>query len=163
MKNTVLKGKLLVVGLTILVPQLAWAQPDKSIESKRPTDFMDAIRQAEVVRKKLFTDPLSGIVINRTVTVQGHEFYRYFANRWRELSGESDFTLTVFERPSARWGSEMWVEYRNQKMYHAFLSPARSSTKKASEQAVDLVLENIQQNELERVLTNNPDLAPEEF
>lgn len=141
----------------------AAAQPGRDTGKPKPANFMEAIRQAEVVRKNLFDDPLSGIVINRTVTVQGQDFYRYFSNRWRELSGASSFTLTVVERPSARWGSEIWVEYRRQRMYHAFLTPARSGTKKASERAVDLVLENVSKSEIERVLTNNPDLAPDEL
>ncbi|MDV2116764.1 curli production assembly/transport protein CsgE [Alcaligenes faecalis] len=141
----------------------AAAQPGRDTGKPKPANFMEAIRQAEVVRKNLFDDPLSGIVINRTVTVQGQDFYRYFSNRWRELSGASSFTLTVVERPSARWGSEIWVEYRRQRMYHAFLTPARSGTKKASERAVDLVLENVSKSEIERVLINNPDLAPDEL
>jgi len=152
---------LVVVALTGLGS--AAAQPGRDTGKPRPTNFLEAIRQAEVVRKSLFDDPLSGIVINRTVTVQGQDFYRYFTNRWRELSDSSPFTLTVFERPSARWGSDIWVEFRRQRMYHAFLTPARSGTKKASERAVDLVLENVNKSEIERVLTNNPDLGPDEL
>lgn len=149
----------------LLVPSPVLAQPGKEPEKTRPADFMEAIRQAEIVNKskRLFDDPLIGIVINRTVTVQGHEFYRFFSNRWREFSEANPFTITVFERPSARWGSEIWVEHRGQRMYHVFLSPARSSTKKASEIAVDVVIENVNRSEVERLFTNNPDLGPEEF
>lgn len=147
----------------LVVPSIALTQPGKEPEKARPANFMEAIRQAEVVRKSLFDDPLTGIVINRTVTVQGSEFYRFFSNRWREYGEDNPFTITVFERPSARWGSEIWVEHRGQRMYHSFLSPARSSTKKTSEIAVDLVIENINRSEIERLFTNSPDLAPEEF
>ena len=149
----------------LMVSSPVMTQPSQEQQQSRPADFMEAIRQAEIVRKStgLFEDPLKGIVINRTVTVQGHEFYRFFSNRWREFSEANPFTLTVFERPSARWGSEVWVEHRGQRMYHAFLAPARSSTKKASEVAVDLVIENVNRSEIERLFTNNPDRAPEEF
>lgn len=163
MRQTYRQGISILFVSVLMVPSLAVAQPGKAPEKTRPTDFMEAIRQAEIVRKNLFDDPLTGIVINRTVTVQGHEFYRFFSNRWRQFSEANPFTITVFERPSARWGSEIWVEYRGQRMYHAFLSPARSSTKKASELAVDLVIENVNRSEIERLLTNNPDLGPEEF
>lgn len=163
MKKTYKQGVSLLFVSVLMVPSLAISQPGKEPEKSRPTDFMEAIRQAEIVRKSLFDDPLTGIVINRTVTVQGHEFYRFFSNRWREFSEANPFTITVFERPSARWGSEIWVEYRNQRMYHAFLSPSRSSTKKSSEIAVEAVIENVNKSEIERLLTNNPDLGPEEF
>lgn len=155
------QGAVLLAMLCVM--SNAAAQPGRDTGKPKPANFMEAIRQAEVVRKNLFDDPLAGIVINRTVTVQGQDFYRYFSNRWRELTGASPFTLTVVERPSARWGSEIWVEYRRQRMYHAFLTPARSGTKKASDRAVDLVLENVNKSEIERVLTNNPDLAPDEL
>lgn len=163
MKKIYQQGKAVLFLSALMLPSLALAQPGKEPEKTRPADFMEAIRQAEIVRKNLFEDPLSGIVMNRTVTVQGHEFYRFFSNRWRELGEDNPFTLTIFERPSARWGSEIWVEYRGQRMYHAFLAPARSSTKKASEQAVDIVMENVNKSEIARLLTNNPDLGPEEF
>lgn len=163
MKKICQQGKAVLFISVLMMQSLALAQPGKEPEKARPANFLEAIRQAEVIRKSLFDDPLSGIVINRTVTVQGHEFYRFFSNRWREFSEQNPFTITVFERPSARWGSEIWVEYRGQRMYHAFLSPARSSTKKASEQAVDIVMENVNESEIERLLTNNPDLGPEEF
>ncbi|MCQ9616449.1 curli production assembly/transport protein CsgE [Paenalcaligenes niemegkensis] len=69
----------------------------------------------------------------------------------------------MYERPSARWGSEIWVEYRRQEMFHTFLPPARSQTRPISEYAVNLVFENLMDSEQERLLTHNPDLAPEEF
>lgn len=163
MKKTYRQTSTVLLFSALMIPSLVLAQPGKDSEKPRPANFMEAIRQAEIVNKSLFDDPLSGIVINRTVTVQGHEFYRFFSNRWRGLNEANPFTLTIFERPSARWGSEIWVEYRGQRMYHAFLAPARSSTKKASEQAVDLVMENVNKSEIERLLTNNSDLGPEEF
>ncbi|WP_454006197.1 curli production assembly/transport protein CsgE [Alcaligenes sp. Marseille-Q7550] len=163
MTRTYQRRGAMLLALLLSALGSAAAQPGRDTGKARPANFMDAIRQAEVIRKSLFDDPLSGIVVNRTVTVQGQEFYRYFSNRWRELSGASSFPLTVFARPSARWGSEIWVEYRRQRMYHAFLAPARSGTKKASERAVDLVLENVNKSEIERVLTHNPDLAPDEL
>lgn len=168
MKKNYLKGVSLLLASAIgalVVSSPVMTQPSQESQKTQPTDFIEAIRQAEVISKSqnLFDDPLIGIVINRTVTVQGHEFYRFFTNRWREFSEVNPFTITVFERPSARWGSEIWVEHRGQRMYHVFLSPARSSTKKASEIAVDVVIESINRSEIERLFTNNPDLAPEEF
>ena len=53
--------------------------------------------------------------------------------------------------------------YRQQRMFHIFLPPARDATKAISEVAVHQVLENITQRELERMTTRNPDLGPEEL
>lgn len=113
--------------------------------------------------RQTLEDPLLGVIVNRTVTVQGHEFYRFFSNRWRMVDEEGRYSISIHERPSARWGSEVWVEYRRDRMFHMFLPPARSRTREISNIAVDIVYENITQNELQRALFQSPDLGPEEM
>ena len=111
----------------------------------------------------LFPDPLSGMVVNRTVTVLGKDFYRYFTTRWRQNDEASRYTISIYERPTARFGSEIWVLYRQQRMFHIFLPPARAATRGISEVAVQHVLDNISQREMERMTVRNPDLGPEEL
>ncbi|WP_233574985.1 curli production assembly/transport protein CsgE [Pusillimonas sp. NJUB218] len=120
---------------------------------------LDADRES---RKRL-EDPLTGIVINRTITVLGKDFYNYFVTAWRHLDGDNKYTITIFERPSARWGSEIWIEFRRTRMFHTFLSPARQAAREASEQAADLVYQNIMENEVRRALFKSPDLGEEEL
>ncbi len=112
---------------------------------------------------RIFQDPLGGVVVNRTVTVLGKDFYRYFASYWREHKEASKYTISIYERPTARFGSEVWVLYRQQRMFHIFLPPARQATREISQIAVQHVIENISQRELERMTTRNPDLGPEEL
>lgn len=113
--------------------------------------------------KKILEDPLGGVIVNRTVTVQGQDFYRYFAQWWRQKDEENKYSISIHERPSARWGSEIWVQYRRDRVFHTFLPPARSQTKEISKQAVDIVYENITRNELQRALFQSEDLGPEEI
>ena len=120
---------------------------------------LDAERQS---RKRL-EDPLTGIVINRTITVLGKDFYHYFVTAWRELDGKNTYTITVFERPSARFGSEVWVEYRRIRMFHLFMSPARQAARETGETAARTVYESITENEVQRALFKSPDLAEEEL
>lgn len=118
---------------------------------------------AERESRKRLEDPLTGIVINRTITVLGKDFYNYFVTAWRHLDGDNKYTITIFERPSARWGSEIWIEFRRTRMFHTFLSPARQAAREASEQAADLVYQNIMENEVRRALFKSPDLGEEEL
>src|SRR5690606_2329525 len=104
-----------------------------------------------------------GVVVNRTVTVLGNDFYQYFSTYWREKDISNQFTISVHERPSARFGSEIWVQFRQKRMFHTFLPPARAATKQISAMAVDMVYQNIVDSEVERVLTKSPDLGPEEL
>lgn len=108
-------------------------------------------------------DPLSGIVVNRTVTVLGNDFYQYFARAWREQDGDQRYSLSVHERPSARWGSEIWVQYRRERVFHLFLSPARQQAKEISEQAAKIVYENVVNSDIQRMLVQSQDLGEEEL
>lgn len=113
--------------------------------------------------EKLLEDPLLGVVVNRTMTVQGHDFYRYFSSWWRETDIDGQYSISIHERPSARWGSEVWVEYRRDRVFHMFLPPARSRTKDISRMAVEIAYDNITRNELQRALFQSEDLGPEEM
>ena len=114
-------------------------------------------------RRSVFDDPLGGIVVNRTVTVLGKDFYQYFSSRWRQKDISGQYTISIHERPSARFGSEIWVQFRQKRMFHAFLPPARAATKKISWSAVELVYQNINDSEIERIMVKTPDLGPEEM
>ena|SRR5690554_8006647 len=124
---------------------------------------LNSSRQALEHARKTLEDPLGGVIVNRTMTVQGHDFYRYFSSWWRETDDESRYTVSIHERPSARWGSEVWVQYRRDRVFHTFLPPARSRTKEISKIAVEIAYENITQNELQRALFQSEDLGPEEM
>lgn len=114
-------------------------------------------------KKSVFEDPLGGVVVNRTVTVLGNDFYQDFTALWRQKDISNKFSISIYERPSARFGSEIWVQFRQKRMFHVFLPPARAATKKISAVAVELVYQNIADSEAERILVRSPDLGPEEM
>lgn len=114
-------------------------------------------------KKSVFEDPLGGVVVNRTVTVLGNDFYQDFTALWRQKDISNKFSISIYERPSARFGSEIWVQFRQKSMFHVFLPPARAATKKISAVAVELVYQNIADSEAERILVRSPDLGPEEM
>src|SRR5690625_4119473 len=150
----------LLLTAALSLPFLAVAQTSGSVNGN------GAAKEEENVDERaarLLEDPLRGVVVNRTITVQGQEFYQYFSMRWAYIAGEATYTLSVHERPSARWGSEVWVEYRRDRVFHMFLPPIRSQTKEISQQAADMVLDRIEEMELERALFTSEDLGPEEM
>ncbi|MGB3290708.1 MAG: curli production assembly/transport protein CsgE [Burkholderiaceae bacterium] len=114
-------------------------------------------------KKSVFDDPLGGVVTNRTVTVLGNDFYQDFTALWRQKDISNQFSLSIYERPSARFGSEIWIQFRQKRMFHAFLPPARARTKQISAAAVELVYQGIANSEAERILVRSPDLGPEEM
>ncbi|MBV6271509.1 curli production assembly/transport protein CsgE [Alcaligenaceae bacterium CGII-47] len=113
--------------------------------------------------KKLDNEPLRGLIINRTITVLGWDFYKGFSEIWQALYPDSKNTLIVIERPTAKYGSEIWISYENQNVFHTFLSPMRSRAREESKQAVDIVHKTVADIEIRRKLFQDADLGPEEM
>lgn len=146
------------LGASFLAPTTLAAKNSPLTET--PTELKNNLSGITASR---FNDPLRGLVVNRTVTVQGHEFYRYFSMWWRQHPNASHYSISIYERPSARWGSEVWVTHHNARIFHMFLPPARSRTKEISREAAAYSLQRIEESELEKALYQNIDLGPEEM
>ncbi|HDZ55834.1 MAG TPA: curli production assembly/transport protein CsgE [Pseudomonas xinjiangensis] len=105
---------------------------------------------------------LEGFIINNTITRSGQEFYRKFSERLND-AGTLDFNLTVKERPSARWGVLIWVEFENAPVYRQFLQPNVSDMEDTAYAAADFVLEQINRRKIEALFEDNTDLAKDEL
>lgn len=106
---------------------------------------------------------LVGVVINRTVTVMGRDFYRNFVNAWRDQEMSGNYSVTVYERPSAIRGSEVWVQFGQRRVFQTYLFAARSAVKSISEQAAEIAYKNVVDISLQRLLFQGVDLGPEEI
>ncbi|WP_075792222.1 CsgE family curli-type amyloid fiber assembly protein [Massilia putida] len=54
-------------------------------------------------------DGIAGILVNQTISAQGLEFYRVFAEAWRDKQDAESHSRTVVERPSRRTGNQIWI------------------------------------------------------
>jgi curli production assembly/transport component CsgE len=104
-----------------------------------------------------------GAVVDQTVTVVGHDFFSHFALAWSEQPLSERYTLSIHERPSARWGSEIWVEYAQRRVFHAFLRPSRADLKRVGEQAAQAAYSRVVDTEVQRLLFREADLGWDEF
>jgi curli production assembly/transport component CsgE len=108
-------------------------------------------------------DRYDGIVTNQVITVAGQDFYQFFVAAWREKEGSDRYALAVHERPSARWGSEVWVEFRQQRVFRTFLPAARAAIRPISEQAADIAYRSVAQMAAQNLLVNDTDLGHDEI
>lgn len=104
-----------------------------------------------------------GIVTSQALTVAGHEFCRAFIATWLDQPGSDHYTIEIRERPSARWGSQVWVEFGQQRVYQVQLPPARAELQALGENAARNVYQAILDIERQRRLIRDPDLASDEF
>ncbi len=96
-------------------------------------------------------EEIQGLVIDRTITVSGHDFYRAFAALWLVASRNGGVNLIITEKPSARWGNLVTIRGQNQILYKASIRQGRQADKNTIKNAVSVVSRKI----LRLMLTQN--------
>lgn len=107
-------------------------------------------------------DEISGFVLDRTITRFGHDFARHLSD-FRSMNDLGDYNLTVYERPSARWGNLIWVEQNGDNIFQILLSPKTSDIASIAENAANQIHEEVQRQKLRYLMSDKHDLAEDEF
>lgn len=109
-------------------------------------------------------DEISGFTIDNTITRTGHDFTRFLADyRNTQFTTQNDYNLVVNERPSARWGSLIWVTLDNQEVYRRFLPPGRVDLEQEAQAAANGIHQRAQQQQLQLMLMDTFDLDANEY
>lgn len=150
----------LITGLT---PAFA-AQDQNAVTNNKLTNATNGLGNSD---KKLngrsLQEQYGGIVTDQTITVAGQDFYQYFVALWRDQPLNERYTIAIRERPSARWGNKVWVEYANRRVFEAVLPANRSNIKAISEQAVEISYKNVVDTEVQRLFFRDQDIGPDEM
>ncbi len=104
-----------------------------------------------------------GVVTTQALTVAGQDFCQYFIAAWRDKPASEQFSLAIRERASARWGSDISIEFAQRKVFQTRLPVARAALREAAAQAADATYETVLATERQRRLIRDADLAPDEF
>lgn len=112
---------------------------------------------------RVLQEVYAGVIVDQTVTVVGHEFYQYFAALWRDKERSERYAISVHERPSARHGSQLWIEYAQRRVFQAFLPMTRANVKTVSQEAADIAFQNVVDIEVQRLVFRDPDLGADEM
>ncbi|GAB5095687.1 curli production assembly/transport protein CsgE [Caballeronia sp. GAFFF2] len=120
-------------------------------------------RGADVNGQKPLDDALGGVVTTDTVTLAGQDFYNWFAQAWGAIPLSERYIVSVHERPSARYGSLVWVEFGQRRVFQAFLPIARSNVKPVAENAAQIAFQNVMQADISRLLFRDADMATDEL
>lgn len=104
-----------------------------------------------------------GIVTDQTITPAGHDFYQQFSALWYDKPLQDQFSIAVREKPSAREGNRIQVEYANRVVFEAVLPTARGNIAATADRAVDIVYEQVSSAAVRLLLFHEADLAADEF
>ena len=88
-------------------------------------------------------ETFGGVVVGQTVSVAAQDFMQYFVAMWRDKPHNERYTIVIHERPSARWGNLLWIEYQREKIFQTVLPHSRGRIKSISEQAVDIAWQEL--------------------
>lgn len=105
---------------------------------------------------------LSGLIIDNAITRFGHDFHRYLSFALQDAT-DLDGDLVIRERPSARWGSLVWVEHGQRIVYRRFLQPNVAEIETIANEAARLIQEDISRNKLQNLLLDTYDMDRDEL
>ena len=69
-------------------------------------------------------DGMAGVVVNETITPIGYEFYRIFSILWSENPDSTNYSLSIKERLSKRYGNRVDI-YLGQKLVYSAVLPVK--------------------------------------
>jgi curli production assembly/transport component CsgE len=109
------------------------------------------------------SDGLNGVMIDRTMTMIGKTFYRQFSQQRLDSPALRNTSLSIHERPSARWGSLIWITEGNNVLYEATLPPRLNDVDMYASAAVSSVSDQFLRRKVLEALRDDPDMADDEF
>ncbi len=124
---------------------------------------MDGDNPPPIVDRRPLDDAVRGIVTNEVITLVGQDFYNSFVTAWRDVPLSDRYNVSIYERPSARWGSLVWVEFEHRRLFQAFLPPTRTDVRSVGQRAAKTTYDNLVQADLDRLLFKDQDLASDEM
>ncbi|HBA00575.1 MAG TPA: curli production assembly protein CsgE [Halomonas sp.] len=161
------------IALLWCLTSVANAQPnglvDASSLTRNEQAEVDAINQLsspdgpEIQGRPNGSSELTGIMVDRTITMAGKTFYRAFSQQAMDNVIIGNATITIQERPDARWGSQVWIMEGNRMYFKTQLSPRISEADRVAGDAVKTVEEALLQQQLSAALTSDKDLGKEEL
>jgi curli production assembly/transport component CsgE len=138
-----------VVVLQLFVAPLSFAKTN--VDSSATLNQNRSITRTEV----------GGVVTGQTITLAGRAFYDRFATAWNEHDESGHFAVAISERPSARWGSQVFVDYGNRRLFQMYLPPNRSLIPAIGTEAAAQVYQAILEYQLAQFF-GDPDMARDE-
>jgi len=118
---------------------------------------------AENVTESAQYDEISGFTIDQTITRVGHDFARYLAEYRNNSPNPSSYNLTVYERPSARWGNLIWVMENHKQVYRRFIQPGNNKIRSIAEEAGKAIHAMVNRLKIQALFSDKFDLEQDEF
>ncbi|WP_122032450.1 curli production assembly/transport protein CsgE [Aliivibrio sp. EL58] len=136
----------------LFISLFTYASDNKNdLESKTPLENNKVNEVDDLVE-------IDGLIIDRTLTRLGRDFYVAFSMKMNSKYDGIDVNLTVKERPTALSGSIIGVYHFDKVIYRGALSPGQRQADEKAEQAIESVNQYIIRWKTEKLFTDTYDL-----
>jgi curli production assembly/transport component CsgE len=95
---------------------------------------------------------ISGIVIDRTITRFGKDFFFYYTSYWRDIPSTEGITVVVYEQVFPQAGTRLWVEMERETIFQTYFGRRQNDVRKTAEQAVLISLNKVAEFQAEAML-----------
>lgn len=140
--------------LSVILLQLCLINVSHAESSTRET--------ATLNQKRSLSQEVGGLVVGQTMTLAGRTFYDSFASAWNDKDIDGRFSVSITERPTARLGSQVFIEYGNRRLLQMFLPPNRSLIPDIGTQAAAQVYQAILDYQVSQFF-GDPDVGRDEL
>ncbi len=106
---------------------------------------------------------LGGMLLNKTITWFGQDFFNYFAREWRNQPFVVRQELVIEEIPSARRGTQVVIRYKDKIVFQSSIAATRNQSRANGSQAVSIVLSRVQSIDLSGNRVQFQDLSLDEI
>lgn len=143
---------------------LTKAEPPTTDVNASKTNSDQGLVKKKLDDVKVFLPDIDGVTVSdQTVTVAGQDFYRSFTFFWSDKPMSSRYAISVHEKPSARLGNLIWIEFAQRIVYQITLPPNRSAVRELGDAAAEAAYENVTEADVQRLLFQDADLGRDEF
>ncbi len=108
-------------------------------------------------------DEITGVLIDRTITLTGFNIYRALGQHWRVNDYKTLKNLVIFERPSARSGSLIWVEVDSKTVFRQHVNLRRVNINNWVGQASEKINKRLLKMKLEQLIPDSFDIDSNGF
>ncbi|MFH7564896.1 CsgE family curli-type amyloid fiber assembly protein [Oceanimonas smirnovii] len=148
--------------------EVSSAGQDNAEQKRNEKERVDSINRIEsadgpAITRSSPSSELTGVMVDRTITMAGKTFYRAFSNFAMGSPLIGNATITFRERPDARWGSQLWIMEGSRIYFRTQLSPRINEADNAAKEAVQIVEKALLRRRLEVAITSEKDLGSEEL
>lgn len=132
------------------IPDSLQVKKNKELQKFRKVFEKVVKQQKKAQKKKVTKDPtldLGVLILDRTRSPMGRQFYHLFYQHWKAPKGAGNTTITIGEKPLPGLGSLVTIKVGYNKVFKARLQPRRQYIKALSKKAVARCRKIIKQNE----------------